>query len=261
PETKDLIIHYENLKTGLLNDFRANLVVLATPLVPSKGSRELAEILEIDQDDYEFFKEKSHFNKAFSSKEGIFLAGFCQGPMDIPETVADASGVAAQVAVLLSSVKHTLIEEKVYEIPEKEVQIADEPRIGVLICHCGINIGKYIEISEVIDHIKSLPNVEFCEDNLYSCSSDSQEQIKEVIQEHNLNRFVVASCTPRTHEALFQETCQEAGLNKYLFEMANIRDQCSWVHMTEKDLATDKAKDLIEMAVAKSRLLKPQKEP
>ena len=261
PETKDLIIHYENLKTGLLNDFRANLVVLATPLVPSKGSRELAEILEIDQDDYEFFKEKSHFNKAFSSKEGIFLAGFCQGPMDIPETVADASGVAAQVAELLSSVKHTLIEEKVYEIPEKEVQIADEPRIGVLICHCGINIGKYIEISEVIDHIKSLPNVEFCEDNLYSCSSDSQEQIKEVIQEHNLNRFVVASCTPRTHEALFQETCREAGLNKYLFEMANIRDQCSWVHMTEKDLATDKAKDLIEMAVAKSRLLKPQKEP
>jgi heterodisulfide reductase subunit A len=261
PETKDLIIHYENLKTGLLNDFRANLVVLATPLVPSKGSRELAEILEIDQDDYEFFKEKSHFNKAFSSKEGIFLAGFCQGPMDIPETVADASGVAAQVAELLSSVKHTLIEEKVFEIPEKEVQIADEPRIGVLICHCGINIGKYIEISEVIEHIKSLPNVEFCEDNLYSCSSDSQEHIKEVIQEYNLNRFVVASCTPRTHEALFQETCQEAGLNKYLFEMANIRDQCSWVHMTEKDLATDKAKDLIEMAVAKSMLLKSQKEP
>ncbi|MHA1257831.1 MAG: heterodisulfide reductase, partial [Promethearchaeota archaeon] len=147
--------------------------------------------------------------------------------------MADASGVASQVAALLSSAKFSQIKEKVYEIPEKEVKLSEEPRIGVLICHCGINIGKYIEIPQVIDHIKKLPNVVYCEDNLYSCSSDSQVRIKEVIEEHNLNRFIVASCTPRTHESLFQETCQEAGLNKYLFEMANIRDQCSWVHMTE----------------------------
>ena len=260
-ETNDLLIHYENLKTGLLNDFRANLVVLATPLVPSSGTKELARLLDINLDDYNFFKEKSHFNKSLSSKKGIFLAGFCQGPMDIPETVADASGVASQVAALLSSVKYTQIKEKVFDIPEKEVDITDEPRIGVLVCHCGINIGKYIDIPKVIEHIKVLPNVVFCEDNLYSCSSDSQARIKEVINEYNLNRFIVASCTPRTHESLFQETCQEAGLNKYLFEMANIRDQCSWVHMTEKELATEKAIDLIEMTVAKSRLLRPQKEP
>ncbi|MBY8984131.1 MAG: CoB--CoM heterodisulfide reductase iron-sulfur subunit A family protein [Candidatus Lokiarchaeota archaeon] len=260
-ETNDLFIQYEDLKTGMPKNFQANLVVLATPLVPSKGTKELARILDIDLDEYNFFKESSHFFKSKSSKKGIFLSGFCQGPMDIPETVADSSGVASQVAALLSPAKYTQIKEKVYDIPEKEFNVTDEPRIGVLICHCGINIGKYINIPKIIDYTKELPNVVFCEDNLYSCSSDSQIKIKEVINEYNLNRFIVASCTPRTHESLFQETCQEAGLNKYLFEMANIRDQCSWVHMTDIELATEKARDLIEMTVAKSRLLSPQNEP
>ncbi|MFX1593637.1 MAG: 4Fe-4S binding protein, partial [Promethearchaeota archaeon] len=260
PETKDLIIHYEDLKSGEFKDFRANLVVLATPLVPSKGTKELSEILDVELDQYDFYKEKSYFNKSLSSKDGIFLCGFCQGPMDIPETVADASGVASQVATLLNSAKFTEVKEKVFEIPEKKVEITDEPRIGVLICHCGINIGKYVDVPEVREYIKNLPNVVHCEDNLYSCSSDSQERIKELIAEHNLNRFIVASCTPRTHEALFQETCQEAGMNKYLFEMVNIRDQCSWVHMTEKEAATEKSKDLLRMAVAKARLIKPQSE-
>ncbi len=260
PETNDLVIHYEDLKIGKFKDFKANLVVLATPLVPSAGTRELAQVLNIELDEYNFFQEKSYYSKSLSSKEGIFLAGFCQGPMDIPETVADSSGVASQVATLLNSFKFTETQEKIVGIPEKAVKETDIPRIGVLICHCGINIGKYIEIPQVIEHIKTLPNVVFCEDNLYSCSSDSQERIKEVIGEYNLNRFIVASCTPRTHESLFQETCQEAGLNKYLFDMVNIRDQCSWVHMKEKELATKKAIDLIRMGVAKSRLLKSQKE-
>ncbi|NVM45346.1 MAG: CoB--CoM heterodisulfide reductase iron-sulfur subunit A family protein [Candidatus Lokiarchaeota archaeon] len=260
PETNDLIIHYEDLKTGTFSDFRANLVVLATPLVPKKGIGDLAKILDIELDKYDFFKEKSYFKKSLSSREGIFLCGFCQGPMDIPETVADASGVAAQVATLLNPVKFTKVKEKVFEVAEKEVSTTDEPRIGVLVCHCGINIGKYVDVPKVRDYIKSLPNVVWCEDNLYSCSSDSQELIKEKIKEHNLNRFIVASCTPRTHESLFQETCQEAGMNKYLFEMVNIRDQCSWVHMTEKEAATAKSMDLIRMAVSKSKLIKPQKE-
>jgi len=260
PETNDLVIHYEDLKTGEFKDFKANLVVLATPLVPSSGTRELANLLHIELDEYNFFKEKSYYTKSISSKEGIFLAGFCQGPMDIPETVADSSGVASQVATLLNSFKFTETKEKIIGIPEKTVTETDTPRIGVLICHCGINIGKYIDIPHVIEHVKKLPYVVFCEDNLYSCSSDSQERIKEVISEYNLNRFIVASCTPRTHESLFQETCQEAGLNKYLFEMVNIRDQCSWVHMTDKELATEKAIDLIRMGVAKSSLLKSQEE-
>ncbi|MEJ2248445.1 MAG: hydrogenase iron-sulfur subunit, partial [Candidatus Lokiarchaeota archaeon] len=258
-ENKDLLIHYEDLKSGKFNDFRANLVILASPLVPSKGTEELGEILDIDIGKYGFFREKTYFNKSLSSKDGIFLCGFCEGPMDIPETVADASGVASQVASFLHSVSYSqLTEEEIVE--EKDIKQTDEPRIGVLICHCGINIGKYVEVPNVAEYIKTLPNVVFCEDNLYSCSSDSQARIKEAIKEHNLNRFIVASCTPRTHESLFQETCQEAGLNKYLFEMVNIRDQCSWVHMNELEAATQKAKDLIRMAVAKARLLKPLKE-
>ncbi len=260
PETKDLIIHYEDLKTGEFNDFEANLVVLATPLVPSEGVKELARILDVKLDGYDFFQEKDYFNKSVATKEGIFLCGFCQGPMDIPETVADASGVASQVANLLNSVKYTQVKEKIFTVPEIEVKISDQPRIGVLVCHCGINIGKYVDVSTVVEYVNKLPFVVHCEANLYSCSSDSQARIKQMIEEYKMNRFIVASCTPRTHESLFQETCEEAGLNKYLFEMVNIRDQCSWVHMGDNKAATDKAKDLIRMAVAKSRLLKPLKE-
>jgi heterodisulfide reductase subunit A len=180
--------------------------------------------------------------------------------MDIPETVANASGVAAEIADLLNSVKYTQMKEKTVDVPEKEVKITDEPRIGVMVCHCGINIGNYVDVPRVVEYVSKLPNVVVCEANLYSCSSDSQIRIKQLIAEHNLNRFIVASCTPRTHESLFQETCQEAGMNKYLFELVNIRDQCSWVHMTEKEAATEKAMDLIRMNIAKSKLLKPQKE-
>ncbi len=258
-ETKNLMIHYENLKTGEFDDFEANLVVLATPLVPSTGTQHLSEILGIELDEYNFFKEHDYFNKSKSTKEGIYLCGFCQGPMDIPETVADSSGVAGQVAAYLSSVKFEQIKDKI-EVPELEIKDKDEPRIGVLICHCGINIGKYVRVPLLAEYVRTLPNVIQCEDNLYSCSSDSQSRIKELITNNKLNRFIVASCTPRTHESLFQETCQEAGLNKYLFEMVNIRDQCSWVHMDDVEAATQKAKDLIRMAVAKSRLLKPLKE-
>jgi len=260
PNTKDLTIHYEDLQTGSIKDFRANFVVLATPLVPSTGTRELAKILDIKLDKYDFFDEKSYFNKSLSSRDGVFLCGFCQGAMDIPETVTDASSVASQVAILLNSSKYTQTLKKKFEEPEKEVKDSDEPRIGVMICHCGINIGKYVDVPMVRDYIKTLPNVVICEDNLYSCSPDSQKRIKELVKDYNLNRFIVASCTPRTHEPLFQETCQEAGMNKYLFDMVNIRDQCSWVHMTDKEKATEKAMDLIRMGVAKSRLLKPQEE-
>jgi len=260
PETKDLIIHYEDLKTGEFKNFKASLVVLASPLVPSKGVKELGKSLGIELDKYDFFKEKSYFDKLKSTRSGVFLCGFCQGPMDIPETVADASGVAAQIADLLNSVKFTQMKEKTFDVPEKEVKITDEPRIGVMVCHCGINIGNYVDVPKVVEYVKKLPNIVVCEANLYSCSSDSQIRIKELIAEYDLNRFIVASCTPRTHESLFQETCQEAGLNKYLFELVNIRDQCSWVHMTEKDAATEKAIDLIRMHIAKSKLLKPQSE-
>ncbi|MFX0004237.1 MAG: NAD(P)-binding protein, partial [Promethearchaeota archaeon] len=191
PETNDLIIHYEDLKTGEFKDFRANMVVLASPLVPPKGVQELGKSLGIGLDKYNFFQEKSYFDKLKSTKDGIFLCGFCQGPMDIPETVADASGVAAQIADLLNSVKFTQVKEKIFDVPERVVKITDEPRIGVMVCHCGINIGNYVDIPRVVEYVKKLPNVVVCEDNLYSCSSDSQIRIKELIDEYNLNRFIV----------------------------------------------------------------------
>lgn len=139
--------------------------------------------------------------------------------------------------------------------------MTEEPRIGVFVCHCGVNIGGYVDVPEVVKYSETLPDVVYAEPNLYTCSSDGLQKIKEAIKNHNLNRVVVASCTPRTHEALFQSACEEAGLNKYLFEMANIRDQCSWVHMHEPCKATQKAKDLVRMAVAKARLLQPGDEP
>jgi len=135
------------------------------------------------------------------------------------------------------------------------------PRIGVFICHCGINIGGVVNVPEVVKYAMTLPNVVYAEDNLYTCSSDGLSKIKEGVGKYNLNRVIVASCTPRTHEPLFRATCEEAGVNKYLFEMANIREHCSWAHMHEPEQATEKAKDIVRMAVAKARLLKPQEEP
>jgi len=143
---------------------------------------------------------------------------------------------------------------------EKKLDINEKPRIGVFICHCGINIGGVVDVPKVVEYAKTLPGVAYAESNLYTCSSEGTSKITDKIKEHNLNRVVVASCTPRTHEPLFRETCEEAGLNKYLFEMANIREHCSWVHMKEPKKATKKAKDIVRMAVAKALLLKPQEE-
>ncbi|MFH2111805.1 MAG: CoB--CoM heterodisulfide reductase iron-sulfur subunit A family protein [Candidatus Bathyarchaeota archaeon] len=139
--------------------------------------------------------------------------------------------------------------------------MSEKPRVGVFVCHCGINIGGYLDVPDVVKYAETLPDVAYAEANLYTCSSDGLQKIKEAIKKYDLNRVVVASCTPRTHEPLFQGACEEAGLNKYVFEMANIRDQCSWVHMHERDKATQKAKDLVRMAVAKARLLTPEEEP
>ena len=163
-----------------------DLVVLSIGFKPSKNVLDLAKKFNIELDEYGFNKSKP-FSPLQTSREGIFACGMFSSPMDIPETVADASGVASQVAALLNPVKFTQIQEKVFEVPEKEIDITEEPRIGVLICHCGINIGKYVDIPQVIEHIKTLPNVVFCEYNLYSCSSDSQARIKEVIKPDKQN--------------------------------------------------------------------------
>jgi heterodisulfide reductase subunit A len=194
-----------------------------------------------------------------TSRPGIYVSGAFSGPKDIPDTVAQASGAASKASSDIASERGKLITIKEYP-PERDVS-GEEPKIGVFICHCGINIGGVVDVPAVVEYAKTLPHVAHAEHNLYTCSDDTQKRIKEKIMELQLNRTIVASCTPRTHEPLFRSTTREGGLNQYLFEMANIRDQCSWIHMHDHKNATEKAKDLVRMAVSKSRFLEPLENP
>ena len=202
------------------------------------------------------FCETETFTPLATSREGIYVCGAFQSPKDIPETVAQASGAAAAAAEMIASARGTLAIKKEYP-PESEVKPEEEARIGVFVCHCGINIGGVVNVPAVREYASTLPNVVHADENLYTCSQDTQEKIKNAVKEHGLNRVIVASCSPRTHEPMFRETIREAGMNKFLFEMANIRDQCSWVHMRRKAEATEKAKQLVRMAVANARLNSP----
>lgn len=248
-ETKNLKISY--IEEGELKEEEFDLVVLAVGMKSPKGAKELGEKLGIELNDFDFCNT-TIFSPISTNKQGIYVCGVFQDPKDIPDSVAQASGAAARASSIIASERDTLTTVKVYP-PEREVG-DEEPRIGAFICHCGINIGGVVNVPKVVEYAKTLPNVAYAEDNLYTCSQDTQEHIKEKIKEHDLNRVMVASCTPRTHQPLFQNTVAEGGLNPYLFEMANIRDQCSWVHMNEPDKATEKAKDLVRMALAKARL-------
>ncbi|MBU4314523.1 MAG: FAD-dependent oxidoreductase, partial [Actinobacteria bacterium] len=252
-ETKNLKINYVTDEGKMLTD-QYDLVVLSVGLQPPELARKLNSNFGIKLNEYGFCWTDP-FKPVESNKEGIFVCGPFTEPKDIPETVMQAGGAASKVLSLLSEARGTLIKAKEYPL-EKDVT-GQAPRIGVFICHCGSNIAGVVDISQVVEYAKNLPDVVYVENNLYTCSNDTQEKIKKLVEEHNLNRVVVASCTPRTHEPLFRNTIREARLNPYLFEMANIRDQCSWVHMHEPEKATRKAKDLVRMAVAKVRLLEP----
>jgi heterodisulfide reductase subunit A len=254
PGTHDLRLRYET-EDGGIKDEVFDMVVLSVGLDKVEGAEELAKAVGIDLDRFGFCRT-TDFGPVETARPGVYVCGAFSGPKDIPETVAQASAAASKVSADLSQVRGTLTVEREYP-PEIPILATDEPRIGVFVCHCGINIGSVVDVPDTVEYAKTLPNVAYAEANLYTCSQDTQVAIREKIKEHDLNRVVVASCSPRTHEPLFQETCQQAGLNRYLFEMANIRDQCSWVHMHEPARATHKAKDLIRMAVAKARKLNP----
>lgn len=248
-----LSLKYEDFNTGDLKTQDFDLVVLSIGLDPADSTRELAQSSGIGLDD--FGNIATSIEKPVeSSIAGIYVCGVAQGPKDIPDTVAQASAAASKAAALLSSERGTLIKER--KFPD-EKQLSPDPRIGVFVCHCGINIGSVVNVPNVVEYAKNLPGVAHAQEMLYACSSDSQVTIKDAIAKNDLNRVVVASCTPRTHEPLFQNTCREAGLNPYLFELANIREHCSWVHMKEKERATEKAKGIVQMAVAKSALFQP----
>lgn len=252
-QTKDLRIRYR-APDGTMNEEDFDMVVLSVGLKPTIESIALADILGIELNHYNYCQLKE-LTGVQTSREGIYVAGVFSGPKDIPETVMQASAAAGDAATFLSAARNTLVAKR--EFPQEKNVSGQEPRIGVFVCHCGINIANVVDISEVVQHVEKLPYVAYATNNLYACSQDSQAAMIEVIEKHKLNRIVVASCSPRTHKPLFQETMREAGLNPSLFEMANIRDQCSWVHMQEPEKATEKAKDLTSMAVAKAATLKP----
>jgi heterodisulfide reductase subunit A len=251
PETENLIVRYVN-ENGVKEEKEFDMVILSVGMEPCRGYQALADSLKINLNPYGFC-ETHEFTPLKTNREGIYVAGAYQSPKDIPESVMQASGAVALCSGLLSASRGTRVKEKVFP-PEIDIS-GEEPCIGVFVCHCGINIAGVVDVTEVTEYVRTLPNVAYAEENMYSCSQDSQVRIKELIKEHKLNRVIVAACTPRTHEPLFQETIREAGLNRCLFEMANIRDQNSWVHMHEKERATKKAKDLIRSAVSKARLL------
>ncbi len=256
PETKQQRIAYVD-ESGAPQEEAFDLVVLSIGLEAPDSFRQLADKLGVGLDRHGFVDAAS-FAPVATSRPGIYVCGALAGPKDIPYSVMEASAAAGAAASELSEQRFTQVEQKTYP-PERDVA-QEPPRIGVFICNCGINIGGVIRVPEVAEYARSLPHVEHVEENIYTCSQDTQDRMSEIIAEKGLNRVVVAACSPRTHEALFQETMNNASLNKYLFEMANIRNQDSWVHAQEPDLATQKAKDLVRMAVAKSALLSPLEE-
>jgi heterodisulfide reductase subunit A len=257
PATEDLRIKYIT-EHGELHEEIFNLVVLPMGLEPSAGNYSLARAADINLNQYGFCRADL-FSPLTTSREGIFAAGGLLGPMALPESVTQASGAAACAAELLTPARSTLIEDK--QFPEERSVEQEELRVGVFVCNCGKNIAGVVDVADVTRYAADLGNVVVNVDNLYSCSQDTQELIKETVVREKLNRVVVAACTPRTHEPLFQETVREAGLNRCLLEMVNIRDQCSWVHAHEKEEATLKARDLVRMAVAKARYVQALSEP
>ena len=248
-----LILKYAT-ETGEFIEEEFDLVVLSVGMEISPQVVKLAEDIGLDLNEDNFCSTEP-FSPVNASRDGIFVCGAFQGPKDIPQSIMEASAAACASSMTLSESRGTEIQTKI--IPD-EIDVADvAPRIGVFVCNCGINIGGVVDVPAVAEYAKTLPNVVFTDENMFTCSQDTQEKIKEVIHENNINRVVVAACSPTTHEALFQDSLEESGLNKYLFEMANIRNHNSWVHRDDPEAATEKAKDLVRMAVARASLLEP----
>ncbi len=231
----------------------ADLVVLSVAAAPNEGAIELAKILGIETDQYGFIARNDPAISAVeSTREGIFVCGSAVGPQVIPDCVAQASATAARAAMYLGGYR---IERE--EQPVEPMDLSGRPRVGVMVCHCGVNISGVLDVEALAEYAGALPDVVVSTTDLFSCSSTGQDQLVKMIHEHKLNRVVVAACTPRTHEPVFRDTLARIGFNPYLFEMANIRDQCSWVHAGEREAAQDKARTLIRMGVARVRRLEP----
>jgi heterodisulfide reductase subunit A-like polyferredoxin len=253
PGNKDLRLSYLDENSQLAHK-EFDLVVLSVGMEPALSMAGMAACLDIKLNEFGFC-ETDRLQPLCSSRPGVFVGGAAQEPKDIPETVTQASGAASMAMELLASARNTLVTKKSYPI---EHDVADEdPRLGVFVCHCGMNIASVIDVEKVVKQVEHEPNVVLATHTMFTCSETSLANIKEMIHKHRLNRIVVASCTPRTHEPLFRETLREAGLNPYLFDMTNIRDQCSWVHSGAPGQANEKAVELVKMSIARARRLWP----
>ncbi|MBI2857439.1 MAG: FAD-dependent oxidoreductase [Chloroflexi bacterium] len=254
PGSRNILIKYEKAP-GEIAEEGFDLVVLSVGLEAPKDAAKLAGSLGIQTGDAGFCLSQP-YRPVETSRPGVFIAGAFAEPKDIPDSVTQASGAAAAALAVVGKSRGTMLSEKVFPTEDEAAEQA-EPRIGVFVCHCGSNIAGVVDVASVTEFARTLPNVVYADHLMYSCSADSLKNITEQVREHKLNRVVVSSCTPRTHEPLFQDTIREAGLNPYLFEMANIRDQCSWVHSKEPEKATAKAKSLVAMAAGRAALLRP----
>ncbi len=253
PESKNVVVRYATPEGGVKEE-EFDMVVLSVGLNPPADHQGLSETFGIGLNAHGF-PIASHENPMRTTKPGIFISGALQGPTDIPESVFSASGAGAQCGEFLDYRRGKLTKEKKYP-PERDV--ADqEPRIGVFVCHCGANIGSVVNVPSTVEYAQTLPNVVHAQEQLFSCANNAINEITDVAEEKGLNRVVIAACSPITLEALFRDTLREAGLNQYYFEMANIREQCSWVHSKQKKEATEKAKDIIRMSVARATHLEP----
>jgi heterodisulfide reductase subunit A len=256
PETKNVAIRYATNGEGVKEE-EFDLVVLGVGLAPPANVNRLSEQFGIELNVHGFCKTNPA-NPIETTRPGVFVSGAFQGPMDIPESVMSASGANALAGALLKSRRGKLDAERVY--PEERDVSEEEVKVGVFTCHCGANIGRVVDIPAVTEYSKTLDHVAHAEEGLFICSTDAAKQIATTIREKGLNRVVVAACTPRTHEPLFRDTLREGGINQYFFDMANIREHCSWVHSKQKEEATQKAKDIIRMSVARTIGLEPLQE-
>ena len=254
PSTCEVWIDYV-ADGGKLERQRFDLVVLSVGMERPNGADAIAKAAGIEVDSYGFCQTQP-FRPVETSRPGVYVCGAFAEPKDIPDSVIEAGGAAAAALATVGQARGTLVAPAEYP-PEAPVSPEEEPRVGVFICSCGSNIAGVVDVEDVTEYAGTLPDVVHAENTMYTCSADSLKLIQERIEEQGLNRVIVSSCTPRTHEPIFRDTIREAGLNPYLFEMANIRDQDSWVHAKWPDRATEKARELTRMAVARSRRLEP----
>ena len=256
PESKNVFLRYSTTDEGVKEE-EFDMVVLSVGLNPPAKNKELAEKFDIELNSHGFCKTTDS-NPIETTRPGIFVSGAFQGPTDIPESVFTASGAGAQVGEFLDYRRDKLAEERVYP-PERDVS-REDARIGVFVCHCGANISSVVDVPSTVDYAATLPNVVYSQEQLFSCSTNSAQEITDLAKEKELNRVVIAACSPRTLEPLFRDTLREAGLNQYYCDMANIREHCSWVHSKQKEDATQKAQDIVRMSVARARYLEPLQE-